>query len=178
MIETERALAAGAVALTLFAAGLSVGCGVDGAKRSHQSSTTIASSGSRGLRGIRFGAPARPPVALSRRGRILWQFEALLHETFHKRYVSAHYIRGVAINFACASRVGCAPLAYWAPYFFTFSRAGQSDFHVSKKRFPPGAFGNYPLAIWIKGQFVACDRAEKRFLIAYRDAVGLSLDCL
>ena len=42
---------------------------------------------------------------------------------------------------------------------------------------PSGYWGNYPVGVLVKGRFVACDRAEKRFLIPYSDAVGLSLDC-
>src|SRR5258706_3845501 len=117
------------------------------------------------------------PTGLSKSGRVLWQFEALLRDTFGNRSVSAHLQPGRAINFACANKIGCAPLAYWSPYFFTFTRAHDSAFRVSKKRFPSGYFGNYPFPIWIRGQFIACDRAEKHFLITYSDAVGLSLDC-
>jgi hypothetical protein len=122
------------------------------------------------------GASTRPPVGLSRSGRILWQFEALLNDTFHSRVVSAHYVPGTAWNFACAGF--CAPLSYWNPYVFTFADARHSVFHLSMKRIAPGTFGNYPILIRVKGHSVACDRAERKFLITYGDAVGLSLDCL
>jgi hypothetical protein len=124
------------------------------------------------------GTMGADPVTLSRSGRILWQFEALLRDTFGNRSISARSRPpGSAINFACASRIGCAPLADWSPYFFTFRGPRHSRFHLSKRRFPSGYWGNYPVAVLVKGRFIACDRAEKRFLIAYSDAVGLSLDC-
>jgi hypothetical protein len=74
-------------------------------------------------------------------------------------------------------RIGCAPLAYWNIYFFTFKDARRSTFHLSARR-SVGGFGNYPLPIKVKGRFVACDRTETRFLITYGSAVGLGLACL
>ncbi len=122
-------------------------------------------------------ASAGVPRRLSTSGQTLWQLEALLHDTFGGRAVAAHESpRSGVLNFACAGH--CAPLAYWSPYFFTFSGARHSSFHLSAKRFSPGYFGNYPELIEVKGRTVACDRAGRRFLIKYRDAVGLSLACL
>jgi hypothetical protein len=121
-------------------------------------------------------AAAQPPVGLIESGRTVWQFEALLHDTFNGLPVSAHYHQGVAWNFA-ACRVGCAPLAYWGIYFFTFKNARRSAFHLSKRRTLAG-FGNYPIPIKVKGRFVACNRDESRFLITYGSAAGLGLACL
>jgi hypothetical protein len=123
---------------------------------------------------------AGAPPGLSPAGQRLWQFEALLNDTFHSRVVSAHGSASTTgfINFAC--RGFCAPLSYWSPYLFTFTGARHSIFHLSNlsaKRIA-GTFGNYPVLVVMKGHPVACDRHERRFLITYGDAVGLSLDCL
>jgi hypothetical protein len=100
----------------------------------------------------------------------------LLNEAFGGRPVAAHLsARQAALKFACAG--DCAPLAYWSPYFFTFSSARHSSFHLLAKPFSPGYFGNYPVLIEVRGRSVACDSAERRFLIAYRDAVDLALAC-
>jgi hypothetical protein len=123
------------------------------------------------------GRAAGPPFGLTQSGQTLWQFEALLYDTFHTRQVSAHYSRGAAWNFGCAGS-RCAPLAYWSIYFFSFRDAQRSTFHLSSRRIPAGYFGNYPILIKVKGRVVACDTAEKRFLITYGSAVGLGLACL
>jgi hypothetical protein len=110
-------------------------------------------------------------------GRALWEFEALLHDTFGRLPVSGHYEPGVAWNFAACGRIGCSPLSYWNPYSFTFTHARRSTFHLSARRSLP-SFGNYPLPIKIKRRFVACDRRERKFLVTYLSGVGLSLGCL
>ena len=120
---------------------------------------------------------AGQPTGLTKAGRNLWQFEALLHDTFSKASrISAHYNSNRDWwNFACTE--ACAPLAFWQPYSFTFSGARHSHFHLSTKKGRP-VFGNYPIPIKIKGHLVVCDRRERTFLITYGDTVGLSLDCL
>jgi hypothetical protein len=121
-------------------------------------------------------ASAQPPAGLTQSGRTVWEFEALLHDRFNRLPVSAHYHQGVDWNFA-ACRFGCAPLAYWGIYFFTFKNARRSAFHLSQRRTLAG-FGNYPIRIKIRGRFVACDPDETRFLITYGSAAGLGLACL
>ncbi len=117
-------------------------------------------------------ANAGPPSGLTANGRDLWQFEALLHDTFHTKYISEH-----DLNFACAG-LNCTPTAYWSAFLFTFVGARNSSFHTSTKTFRLGAFGNHPQPVRIKGKLIACDAQEHRFLIAYGDASGLGLDCL
>lgn len=117
-------------------------------------------------------ATAAPPAGLAKNGRYLWQFEALLNDTFHTKDVSDHNL-----DFACAGQ-GCTPNAYWSHYLFTFAAPHGSAFHTSARKFPPGAFGNYPSPVRVKGRVIACDRQERRFLIAYGDVTGLGLDCL
>ena len=122
-------------------------------------------------------APRQPPSGLTPSGRTLWQFDALLHDTFHHLPVSAHYSPGRDWTFAACGRIGCAPLSYWNIYFFTFKNARRSTFHLSARRAPP-SFGNYPIPIKVKGRYVACNQSESRFLITYGSAVGLGLACL
>jgi hypothetical protein len=38
-------------------------------------------------------------------------------------------------------------------------------------------FGNYPVAVLIRGRNVACNKRETTFLIKYRDGAGLTLGC-
>ena len=111
------------------------------------------------LAGCGSSARTGPPQDLTNAGRTLWEFEALLHDTFRYRHVSAH-----ALNFACSDRVGCAPLSYWTPYSFVFSDARNSSFHLSSARVLP-SFGVHPLPVKIKGRYVACNRRETRFVI-------------
>lgn len=122
-------------------------------------------------------AAGQSPPGLTPAGWTLWEFEALLHDTFYNLPVSAHYNRGKSWKFAACGRIGCAPLSYWNIYFFTFKNARQSTFHLSARRALP-SFGNYPIPIEVKGHFVACNRSESRFLITYGSAVGLGLACL
>jgi hypothetical protein len=96
---------------------------------------------------------AGAPPGLSPAGQRLWQFEALLNDTFHSRVVSAHGSASTtgSIDFAC--RGFCAPLSYWSPYLFTFAGARHSIFHLSNlsaKRIA-GTFGNYPVLVAVKG---------------------------
>jgi hypothetical protein len=122
-------------------------------------------------------ADAADVTSLTRAGRTVWQFEALLFDTFHRRDLAAHYSRSRGSwNFGCAGE--CAPLSNWSPYRFTFAEARSSSFHVSQRQIPSGAFGNYPLIIKIKGHTVACDQSGRKFLITYGDAVGLWLNCM
>lgn len=115
---------------------------------------------------------AGPPSGLTRSGRDLWQFEALLRDEFGAKVVSTH-----ALNFACAG-ADCTPAAYWSPYIRTFTAARHSSFHLSGRSFGPGAFGNYPTVVRVNGRTVACDMAEHRFLVAHVDAAVPTLDCL
>jgi hypothetical protein len=80
-------------------------------------------------------------------------------------------------NFSCAG--DCAPLSKYRPYKFTFLRPSGSAFDVSSRTFGDnGEFGNYPIAVLIRGRAVACDARETRFLIAYRSTASFTLACL
>jgi hypothetical protein len=115
----------------------------------------------------------RRPVGLTSHGRLLWNFEALLRQVFKNGSVSVSRPE----NFSCAG--DCPPLSQYRPYRFTFARPNGSTFHISKRTFGDhGEFGNYPIAVLIRGRAVACDAAEKRFLIAYRSTSSFTLECL
>ena len=118
-------------------------------------------------------AAGRPPGSLTAQGRLLWNFEALLGQKFVGGRVSVSRPE----NFSCAGE--CAPLSRYRPYEFTFLRPSGSAFHVSRRTFGDnGEFGNYPIAVLIRGRAVACDARETRFLIAYRSTASFTLACL
>src|SRR2546428_14067421 len=87
------------------------------------------------------GRTSRPPAGLSNRGRALWNFEALLHDTFGNGLVCT---RG-SMNFVSG---GCAPLVTWSPDFYVFAGGRHSAVHLVGRR-PGGSFGNYPILVWV-----------------------------
>src|SRR3981081_2148013 len=119
----------------------------------------------------RVASAGSSPPGLSNSGRILWQFEALLHDKFGKRPVCAS--GRWAQNFTSGS---CSPLAVYSPYFYVFANAHASAFHISSKA-KVGGFGNYPTPVLVRGHPLACDRGETRFLILYRDT-RFTLGCM
>jgi hypothetical protein len=117
--------------------------------------------------------PAKPPAGLNRSGKIVWNFEALLYSTFHTRTASAV---GTSLNFTC--RGFCYPSYTYVTYAPIFATATRSSYHLSRRVLSAGSFGNAPVPVRIKGHAIACDRAERHFLIAYANTVNFSLDCL
>jgi hypothetical protein len=113
-----------------------------------------------------------PPSGLSTRGRVLWQFEALLHDTFGNGDVCASGRRG-SLEFTAGA---CSPLAAYSPYFYAFAQARHSAFHVSMKQ-AVGGFGNYPQPVLIRGRPIACNARETQFLTVLPDAISFTLDC-
>lgn len=120
----------------------------------------------------RLPKPSNATAVLSTQGHLLWNFEALLVRTFGRRPVS---VSGQE-NFSCAGL--CAPLSKYSPYRRVFANPTGSTFHLTARRFPAGAFGNYPEPVLIRGHTVACNARETRFLIADGDSVSLTLGCL
>ena len=117
-------------------------------------------------------ASSGPPSGLSKRGRVLWQFEALLHDTFGNGNVCASGRRG-SLNFTGGA---CSPLAVYSPYFYAFAQARHSALHVSKTK-TVGGFGNYPQPVLIRGRPIACNARETQFLIVLPDAISFTVDC-
>jgi hypothetical protein len=117
-------------------------------------------------------ATAAPPPGLTPSGRLLWQFDALLHDTFGRHPVCMSLRHG-GLDFVDEP---CTPHAVYSPYRPTFANARKSAFHVSD--FRGSGFGNYPVPVLIRGHGIACDRLEDRFLIEYSDAAAFTLACL
>ena len=112
-----------------------------------------------------------PLPELSKSGQLLWQFEALLHDTFGNRAVCAS--GRWAQKFTSGD---CSPLAVYSPYAYVFAHAHGSSLHISSKK-QVGGFGNYPVALLIRGRPIACNAQETQFLIKYRDGASLTLAC-
>jgi hypothetical protein len=108
-------------------------------------------------------------------GQLPWDFEALLHKQFPgKAVVSERIVKG-RLDFACGGF--CGPNAVYAKYWFTFTDAQSARFHLSQRRIT-GYFGNYPRQVLIRGQSVACNERETKFLVEYADAISFTLGCL
>jgi hypothetical protein len=127
-------------------------------------------------------APASaPPTGLTDSGRLLWNFEALLRQTFGTNYQGClEYLNRYTPSFTKDSYCRTHFSYQFVGYAFTFKGPSRSAFHLVAGTFRPGAFGNYPEPIRVEGFYVACDPAGRRFLISYGDVFGLSanLDCL
>ena len=134
--------------------------------------TLIVTGGPAGATGARVSGP---PQGLSANGRLLWQFEALLHDVFGSRRpyaASASYDS----NFACAGS-NCYPHAKWDPYVYTFANARHSSFSLRSRTFAAGAFGNYPVPLRINSLYIACDRNATTFLTSVGGVAGFVLSC-
>jgi len=97
-------------------------------------------------------ALAGPPLELSTNGRALWNFEALLRDTFGNRFVCT---KGASLNFIATTNQ-CSPLATYEPYSYEFADARHSAFHLVP-HLPSGSFGNYPQPVRINGQSSRAD---------------------
>jgi hypothetical protein len=114
------------------------------------------------------------PIAtgLTASGKLLWNFEALLHSTFGSQDVQT----SDGWNFNCVG--GCAPSADHPGYVYTFSHPTGSAFHLSKRRDEPDlVFGAHPVPVLINSRLIACDVSETRFLIVYGDVASFTLGC-
>jgi hypothetical protein len=118
-------------------------------------------------------AEAAPPPGLSPRGRVLWNFEALLHDRFGERHVCT---RNGSLNFVSGS---CAPLAQWRPYFYVFTAARRSAFVTTSRR-PAGSFGQGAGLVRISGRYIRCTAGTnaRTFVIKYFAAASFTVDCL
>jgi hypothetical protein len=105
-----------------------------------------------------------------------WNFEGLLRKSFPGRAVSVKAVPGAFFDFSCAGL--CGPLSVYSSYAYVFGAPGGSGFHVASRKFHAGTFGNYPLLVLVRGQSVACNQKETRFLIEYGNSVAFTLGCL
>jgi hypothetical protein len=122
-----------------------------------------------------------PPTGLTAPGRLLWNLEALLRQTFGTNYEGClRYLNRYTLSFTKDSYCRTHALYQFMGYRFTFKSPSRSAFHLVERTFRPTAFGNYPEPIRVESSYVACDPAGHTFLISYGDVYGLSsnLDCL
>jgi hypothetical protein len=110
------------------------------------------------LAGCGDGDVPSPPTGLTAYGGVVWQFDALLHDTFGNTPVCQG--PGRALNFATHP---CSPLSDYTPYFHTFSNARDSSFEKTP-RHPPD-LGNV-VPIRVGGDYVRCDKLREDPLIA------------
>ncbi len=117
------------------------------------------------------------PKRLTVQGMLRWNLEGLLRDEFPRAGSVSAKIRPALqlVDFSCAG--DCAPHAQFTRYQYLFAAPGGAAFHLSRKRFNPGYFGNYAFQVTIRGQGVTCNRRETRFLIEQRDSVGFDLAC-
>ncbi len=113
-----------------------------------------------------------PPRGLTADGRLLWEFEALLHDVFGSHPSFATGVDNT--NFACAGI--CSPHATWDEYHYTFARSHGSTLYLTSRTFPAGAFGNYPEPVRIKGRFIACN--DTTYLTKIGGTAGFTLSCV
>lgn len=120
-----------------------------------------------------------PPRAahLTAQGRLLWNFEALLKEALGDHRVCVSTNTGLDTHWSF-TRGSCAPLSTYLFYKPVFARPRGSIFHISRRARRSAFFGNYPEAVLIRGQLIACDAAEARYLVDYASSAGLALGCL
>jgi len=124
-----------------------------------------------GLVPVAASDPSTPPPGLSSRGRVLWNFEALLHDRFGKRDVCT---RNGSLNFVSGS---CTPLAVWQPYFYVFTTARHSAFVATSPR-PAGSFGQGAGLVRISGHYIKCGTHARKFVIKYFMAASFTVACV
>jgi hypothetical protein len=123
------------------------------------------------------GAAAGPPAGLSPAGRITWNLEALLHDTFGNREVNLQLAQfGRPEDFSLAFRGDCCS----GTYVFTFANPHGSQFRARRVSKPPkplvGASGaDVPLTI--RGAYVYCGAGQWLFLHEGEGAANWELSC-
>jgi hypothetical protein len=117
-----------------------------------------------------------PSPRLTEQGHLLRNFEALLFQIFGTREVSIRWREG--LNFSCAG--ACAPNSDYQWYRLVFERPRGTTLHLSSRKIgrrlvaPTG----YVEPVRVRGQLVACDRAETRFLVGYKTFESFTLGCV
>lgn len=136
------ALAIG-LAVALAAIGALVALYLGGEEASTVSTTTVT-------RTVAAEPPSGPPPGLARYGRLLWNFEALLRDTFGVStfYSNPGESEGDPLNFDTEFRGNCCS----GSWEFTFADARDSDFRLLQPQYPPDAVigvsgGSVPLTV-------------------------------
>jgi hypothetical protein len=123
------------------------------------------------ITGVAASTPNAPPEGLTVRGRALWQFEALLRDTFGNQQVCT----AAPNNFVGGT---CTPLARYRPYFYVFADARNSALHVSQRTASGLGSFNRPGPVLIRNRLIACNKRETRILWAFSLAAGFAVECL
>lgn len=97
-----------------------------------------------------------PPSGLTAYGRVVWNVDALLHDTFGARQVWEDYTgNGQIPNFSTTF----LDRARSVPWRYTFATARHSDYRALRPKHPPGA-GVYAtgsnLPVKIRGAYISC----------------------
>jgi hypothetical protein len=110
--------------------------------------------------------------SVTHRGRLLSNFEGLLHSKYGEKSVCERNGSAPAVFVAN----GCSPLAKYSPYFYTFSHTPQGALRLSHRQ--PRDFGNYPRVILLGHDTVRCDTGKRpRYLVTYADAASFTVSC-
>jgi len=116
--------------------------------------------------GAMAGADGTPPKQLTSHGRLVWEFEALLRDTFGRTPVCEGPSYGQFVTRPCS------PLATYNAYEFTFADARGSAFARASHR--PTGLGNV-VPVRVGGRFVRC--GPSRWLVLLGSGV-FPLDCI
>src|SRR5437868_1929911 len=103
------------------------------------------------------GAGQRPPAGLTAYGGVVWNLDALLHDTFGKHRVWEDYGKRNIPNFS-TKFLG---LARSVPYAYTFSNARHSTYRPLHVERPPAIADfvtGYDAPLMINGAYISCGR--------------------
>jgi len=104
------------------------------------------------------GPPASLAPSLTANGRVIWNLDALVNDTFGDR---DECFDGKRIDiFSEAHGAGCpAPEARYQTYVFTFLNAFHSAFWLVRRSTPPNT-GATTAALRVDGEYVSCPGGE------------------
>lgn len=111
--------------------------------------------------GAALAMPTGPPVGLTPFGRVVWNLDALLHDTFGNRRVWANPSGpdGQMSDFSTTFR----STATSAPYVYTFANARVSSFRAVRPTRPP-RIGTYAtgsnVPVKIRGAYISCAKGK------------------
>ena len=126
------------------------------------------------------GASSSPPAGLSPYGRLVWNLDAALHDSFGARRVYLAYLgkhqRG-PWNFQTTVTADCCG----GRWLFTFANARESAFQLLRPRVRPreapgAAGGEIPLTI--RGKYIECSRRRWLYIHYGNGPANTQLSCL
>jgi hypothetical protein len=103
-----------------------------------------------------------PPAGLTPYGHVVWNFDALLHDTFGSVRVWRTYV-GEIPNFSAKPGRSSIPV----PYVYTFATARHSAFRAVRAHHPP-RIGNYATGsnapVKVGGAYISCGSGKWLYL--------------